>query len=281
MSNFKYTFFDNQLIGVDHLNEITKRLVTGGVSAVYSGADFDVSGINNSNMAILCGGVVPESDLNLKVVSLGNGRFLINQGVCFFDDGTTMEVLSGGEEIAVALGVARYVYLTSDKNQMKCFVEITDSEKQSGVFQLLAYIDEAGSVHDRRVYARGKVPGFYGSNAGKTVNITEEYGFGDLTGATAIEVPVGDGNFSHLCIVCASGDGSMFYCEFENGVSKNQFELPDTGVTSPRFNVFSGRSLGQAQADKNVKIENGKLIIPLYMGSVNSGQRAVVSYHLW
>ena len=85
MNNYKYTFFDNQLIGVDQLNEITSRLVSGGISAVYSGADFDVSDINNSNGAILLGGVVPGSDLNLKITSLGGGKYLINNGLCFFD----------------------------------------------------------------------------------------------------------------------------------------------------------------------------------------------------
>ena len=35
--NYKYTFFDNQLVGVDDLNEITSRLVSGGISSVYSG----------------------------------------------------------------------------------------------------------------------------------------------------------------------------------------------------------------------------------------------------
>jgi len=280
MSNFKYTFFDNQLIGVDHLNEITSRLVSGGVSAVYSGADFSVSDINNSNAAILCGGVVPESDSNLKIVPLGAGRFLINPGVCFFDDGTTMEVLSGGEEISVPSGQARYVYLTSDQNRMKCYVEITEGEKQSGVFQLLGFIDETGAVSDRRVYARGKVPGFYSSSLNKPVNLTYEYKFGDFDGMDTLVIPVGSNNYTHLCIVSHQDSETMFYCEFENGVAKNQLELPSLSPRNDRFYLYYGR-MGDAQANANVKLQYGKLIIPLYYALVNEEEIAIVSYHLW
>lgn len=281
MSNYKYTFFDNQLIGVDELNEITSRLVSGGISAAYSGADFDVSDINNSNGAILLGGVVPETDANLKVISLGDGHYLINQGLCFFDDGTSMEILSGGEEIILPLGVAKYVYLVSDKNQMKCYVETADAKKQSGVFQLLAYIDESGNISDMRTYARGRVPGFYSSSAGKTVNISFDYGFGSLNNLTALEIPVGEGNFSHLCIECKTGSGTMFYCEFENGRVKNHLELPDRGVPDERFYLFYGSREGAVDCGTDVKLENGKLVIPLYNGAVNKGYTVTVSYHLW
>lgn len=281
MNNYKYTFFDNQLIGVDQLNEITSRLVSGGVSAVYSGADFDVSDINDSNGAILCGGVVPESDLNLKIVPLSEGRFLINQGICFFDDGTSMEVLPGGEEISIPVGTAKYVYLTSDKNQMKCYVEISDSEKQSGIFQLLGYIDELGNVSDRRTYARGKVPGFYCSSAGKSVDISMKYGFGDFAGLNALEIPVGHNNFSHLCIETKDAGGAVFYCDFENGAAKNQIAFPYYSEIDSRFYLFYGNGAGAASADKNVRLEEGKLIIPLYMASVNEGHSVDISYHLW
>lgn len=281
MNNFKYTFFDNQLIGVDQLNEITSRLVTGGVSAVYSGAEFDVSHINNSNSAILCGGVVPESDSNLKVTALGDGNFLINQGVCYFDDGTSMEVLSGGEEIYVPQGMLKYVYLVSDKNQMSCYVEITDEEKNTGVFQLLASIDESGTVSDRRTYARGKVPGFYSSSAGKIVDLTYEYGFGDLKSDTTLEIPVGDNNFTHLCIESDTGGGFLFYCEFENGTAINQVAAPYTAATSNRFYLFYENGIGEAAADGNIKLENGKLIIYLYKAVINENCKATVSYHLW
>lgn len=281
MSNYKYTFFDNQLVGVDELNEITSRLVSGGVSAVYSGADFDVYEINNSNHALLCGGVVPESDSNLKITALGNGKYLINQGLCFFDDGTSMEVFAGGEEISVPLGTGKYVYLVSDKNQMKCYVEMTDSEKQSGVFQLLGFVDTSGAVSDRRTYARGKIPGIYSSNAGKILSISVSYGKNNPITAGNLEIPVGEGNFSHLCITSQVENGSLFFCDFEDGVAKNQIGLPYSSATNNRFYLYYGNREGCAEGDKNIKLENGKLIIPLYRAWVNSGYTVTVSYHLW
>lgn len=271
MSNYKYGFFDNQLIGVDHLNEITARLVSGGVSAVYSGADFNVSEINNSNMAMLTGGVVPEGDFNLKVTALGNGKYLINPGLCFFDDGTSMKILSGGEEIAVPVGTKRHIYLTSDQNRMECYVEALENQKQSGQFVYLAVIDEGGTITDKRTYARGRLPGFYASSDGLEVNITETYTEGVYS---AFEIPVGEGNFKHLCI---TGGGSVFYCEFENGISKNH-----DGINGDSFwivyDVYG--NIGNIECNKNVKIENGKLLIAC-RGNIKKYKSATVCYHLW
>lgn len=273
MSNYKYGFFDNQLIGVDHLNEITSRLVSGGISAVYSGADFNVSDINNSNMAALTGGVVPESESSLKVTAIGDGRYLINPGLCFFDDGTSMEVLSGGEEFAVSEGTKRHIYLTSDQNLMECYVEVLENEKQSGQFVYLAIVSEDGTITDKRTYARGKLPGFYSSSEGLEVNITQTFEEGVLSGT--LEIPVGEGNFKHLCI---TGGGLIFYCEFEDGISKNY-----DGINGDLFWIVhdADDNVGHIKCYKNVKIENGKLIISVNSGVIKKGKSVTVCYHLW
>lgn len=268
MSNYKYSFFDNQTVGVDHLNEITKRVVSGGISAVYSGVDFNVSDINDTNKAILTGGVVPETDTNLKVTAIGSGRYLINPGLCFFNNGTTMEVLSGGEEISAPLGTKRYVYLVSDANKMACFVEILTSPKQTGEFLLLAVINADGTITDKRTYARGKVPGFYASSENMEMNITETYTrvLGQATMGYDIEVTVGNGNFKHLCM---TAPGTVFYCEFENGVAVNQVGS-FAYTTNGKYYVNFGTDL---------RISDGKLYVPVTNFGI--GESVTVSYHLW
>lgn len=278
MSNYKYSFFDNQTVGVDHLNEITKRVVSGGISAVYSGVDFNVSDINDTNKAILTGGVVPETDTNLKVTAIGSGRYLINPGLCFFNNGTTMEVLSGGEEISAPLGTKRYVYLVSDANKMACFVEILTSPKQTGEFLLLAVINADGTITDKRTYARGKVPGFYASTEGMSINISQTYKELEFNPGTNIEVTIGEGNFKHLCIV---SNGAIFYCEFdENGVAKNQFGRATYQTSNGRFYIFYDTSgPGAVECDVNVRISGGKLVIRPLDG--RNSESVTVWYHLW
>ena len=282
--NYKYTFFDNQLVGVDHLNEITKRLVSGGVSAVYSGGDFNVTDINDTNAAILTGGVVPETDYNLKVTAIGNGKYLINQGLCFFNNGTTMEILSGGEEIVVPQWVTSYIYLVSDSNKMACYVEVLQSEKQTGEFILLAVINVDGTVVDKRTYAKGKVPGFYASSESMQVNITQKY-----EGEKNIEISVGMGNFKHLCIRAESGAfhngsgyninyGGLFYCDFENSVAVNPSMC---SVLAGDSYIYYDRNIGSCRLGSNIRLENGKLIIPVIEGNVNKGYEVRFSYHLW
>ncbi len=288
--NYKYTFFDNQLIGVDHLNEITKRLVSGGISAVYSGVDFNVYDINDTNKAILTGGVAPETDYNLKVTPMGSGKYLINPGLCFFNDGTTMEILSGGEEISVALGTKRYVYLVSDSNKMACFVEVLESEKQSGEFILLAVINADGSVTDKRTYARGKVPGFYASNEGKEINISETYSRGDITHGQTLEISVGNGDFRHLCVKvtgnCFSDGagynidyGGLLYCDFKNGVAENIACCSKYFARNTIFQVDNNK--GVCTIGTDIKLQNGKLLFPIASFQLNTGYQVTFTYHLW
>ena len=287
MSNYKFGFFDNQLIGVDNLNEITSRLVSGGISAVYSGVDFNVSDINNSNKAVLTGGVVPESDLSLKVTSLGDGYYLINPGLCFFDNGTTMEILSGGERVSVLYGTTRYIYLVSDANKMECFVEVAEKEKQSGEFVLLAVVNADGTITDKRAYAKGRVPGFYASSEGMSINISETYRGVRIFSGENLEIPVGEGNFKHLLIVAkyypgeypeAAKQGGLFYCDIENNVGVNYVVAssePSNGNV-----IYYNKNLGSAGFNEGIKIQDGKLLLPV-SGNINDGYSVIFYYHLW
>lgn len=283
MSNYKYSFFDNQLIGVDHLNEITKRLVSGGISAVYSGADFNVSEINNSNMALLTGGVVPGSDFNLKITALGGTRYLINKGVCFFDDGTSMEILTGGEEISVPAGSTRYIYLTSDKNQMKCYPEVLSSPKQTGQFVYLGIVNADGSITDKRTYARGKVPGFYASTENLEVNVTKEYSKGEVYNNMTIEVPVGNGNFKHLLIegvLNRYGSSALIYCDFENGVGVTPVSLSVEGGANQMY-LFYNYYAGNLKIQSDITLQNGKLSMVASGYLSRDTDVASIKFHLW
>lgn len=283
MSNYKYTFFDNQTVGVDHLNEITKRLVSGGISAVYSGVDFNVTDINDTNAAILTGGVVPETDYNLKVTAIGNGKYLINQGLCFFNNGTTMEILSGGEEIVVPQGVKRYIYLVSDRNKMACYVEILENEKQTGEFILLAVINADGTITDKRTYARGKIPGFYASTHGLEVNVVKNYSQSEITRNMTIEIPVGEGDFKHLLIVGKLnryGDSAMIYCEFENGTAVNQVSMSVEGGAGNML-LYYNHFAGSCRIDQNIKLQNGKLVMTASGNLNRDTDIAIITYRLW
>ena len=283
MSNYKYTFFDNQLIGVDQLNEITKRLVTGGISSVYSGADFNVSEINDSNMALLTGGVVPGNDMNLKVSAIGSGRYLINSGLCFFDNGTSMEVLSGGEEISVPSGSTRHIYLTSDKNQMKCYPEILSSPKQSGQFVYLAVVNSDGSIADKRTYARGKVPGFYASTENLEVNVSKEYSKAEVTRSMNIEIPVGNGNFKHLVIegnLDRYGSSGLIYCEFENGVGVNVVSMSAERGAGQMY-LYSNHYAGDLKITSDITLNNGKLTMAASGYLSRDTDIVTIKFHLW
>ena len=283
MSNYKYTFFDNQLIGVDQLNEITKRLVTGGISSVYSGADFNVSEINDSNMALLTGGVVPGNDMNLKVSAIGSGRYLINSGLCFFGDGTSMEVLSGGEEISVPSGSTMHIYLTSDKNQMKCYPEILSSPKQSGQFVYLAVVNSDGSIADKRTYARGKVPGFYASTENLEVNVSKEYSKAEVTRSMNIEIPVGNGNFKHLVIegiLNRYGSSGLIYCEFENGVGVNVVSMSAERGAGQMYLYYNSYG-GNLKITSDITLNNGKLTMAASGYLSRDTDIATIKFHLW
>ena len=172
----------------------------------------------------------------------------------------------------------------SDANRMQCLVEVLETEKQSGEFICLAVINADGTIQDKRTYARGKVPGFYASTEGMQVNITETY-TGPLSfGGQNIEVPIGDGNFKHLCITaeCSYFDNKLrgvFYCDFDNGRAVNLGVLAVEGGTENY--IYYNRNLGACRIGPDVKLQDGKLIIPVLQGNVNKGYAVVFSYHLW
>ena len=161
----KYGFFDNQTIGVDELNQITNRLVSGGISSVYANNSFETTEINNSNLALLCGGVVPDSDTSLKVVKKSSSKIDIYPGLAFFDNGTSIELTDGGETLSFTQGVKNYVYLLSSFAESKCYPVVSTVAPSGGYYVELAEIEKNGTITDKRKYAQGRVPGYYGAGA--------------------------------------------------------------------------------------------------------------------
>ena len=70
-----YTFFDDQLIGVDDLNKITSRFFSDGIVREIE----TVSDLNGFATDVATAGVVPESCESLKV-TVKNDVVTINKG---------------------------------------------------------------------------------------------------------------------------------------------------------------------------------------------------------
>ena len=162
-------FSDNQLIGVDDLNAITKRLVTSGVGDILSSAgSIDVTELNGMTAAIATDGVVPEKVTSLKV-TYSDGKAKIAPGVAFFADGSFIEIT---EEEAISLSGGGYVYLIND-TALGVREPRATSSLPTGDYVMLASVAAGGAVTDMRKSAKGKVAG-YSSYAGYPVYVSQD-----------------------------------------------------------------------------------------------------------
>ncbi len=154
--SYTYTFFDNQLIGVDELNKITSRFVTSGIAREPS----TVSDLNEFIPDIATKGVVGNSSSDLKV-TIENNKIKINNGVAFFDNGTVIEVTEP-EFFDFTSGVKLYVYLKSDSFNNSIYPIISEAfpNDEENIVHL-AEISEDGTITDKRTYARGKCAYYY------------------------------------------------------------------------------------------------------------------------
>ena len=147
--SYSYGFFDNQLIGVDHLNAITERLIGKGVGV----APESISDFNDINQSVVSGGIVPDTVSSLKVTK-NEDKVLINPGVAFFDDGTFIEI-EDVEELPLISGETNYVYLKSSFSENRAYpvCSLTEPDEKD---VLLAIVNKEGNILDKRVYAKGK-----------------------------------------------------------------------------------------------------------------------------
>lgn len=292
MNNYTYGFFDNQTIGVDELNKITADVVSGGVSAVYSGNSFKASEINSTNMAIFTGGVVPYTDTALKVVKSGS-KYLINPGIAFFDDGTKMEILTGGEEITPNESGKSYVYLVSDSDLMKCYVDIAAAEKTEGNFVLLAVISEKGVITDKRKYSAGKKQGFYAGTLGMPVSVSYTITPDFYSKNEPVKIFVGKNGIykNALIYVISTISQSMSYLTFDDlGVLtlSKSIGIFNGGVYSDNnyvYGAFSGSIYKpNYRFDRStIKIADGYFSAELsvYNEYKNPDENSVVNIKLW
>ena len=162
---YEYSFFDNQLIGVDELNKITSRLLTEGVARTPS----SVSDLNDFVADIATQGVVPETTESLKV-SVADTTITINKGVGIFKDGTTIEITE--KELFPRLtGHKQYVYLVSDLTSNSAYPCVLEEVAKFEQSILLATIDENGILTDERKYARGKLAYYASADVNNNVYI--------------------------------------------------------------------------------------------------------------
>ncbi len=160
---YTFSFADNETYSAEDINHITKRLVTEGVADFFTdGTPYNLSHFNEAGTLVYTEGVVPETVNTLKVAVSGK-TVTIYPGTAFFSDGATIEIASGGHTLSRTLGAVNYVYLKNDLiNSNTCYPAIS-TEAPSGIYVMLAEIAADGTVTDKRVYARGKLPGYASS----------------------------------------------------------------------------------------------------------------------
>ncbi|MBP3337339.1 MAG: hypothetical protein J6L59_02905 [Clostridia bacterium] len=201
---YRAGFSDNQLIGVDDLNEITKRLVTSGVGyELGENGSIEVTELNGYTAALATSGVVPSGVKTLKVSRVVNSVY-IEPGTAFFADGSFIEITSQHKlSFSYSNG---YVYLLNDTALGTKRPRVTQ-ELPSGDYVLLAQIVN-GSVIDKRQYTKGKVPS-YASCAGYPIFVSQTV---NCAGETKYErkgsftVDIGDYPL-HGIAVCGDDNG--------------------------------------------------------------------------
>jgi len=200
--SYKFSFADNEVYSADDLNAITKRLVTAGVEDSFSdGVAYNVSRFNEAGKLLYTSGVVPQTCLTLKVQSAGENKILINPGVAFFNDGSTIEIEAGGETLSYVSGVKNYVYLKNDLLNSNVSYPACTEEAPTGDYVLLAEIDEEGNILDKRTYAKGKLPGY--QSVGENMMMLEEKMTVTVSNNTTFaegqaSFDIGSNNFEHI-----------------------------------------------------------------------------------
>lgn len=209
---YKYSFSDNEIYSSSDVNEITKRLVTSGIEDSFTdGVAYNVSKFNEMGKQLYTSGVVPEDCMTLKVNKIADDEILINPGLAFFSDGATIEIEAGGETLKITPGVKNYVYLKNDLADRNICYPCCSTEAPEGDYVALAEIDESGTVSDKRVYAKGKLPG-YQSVAGAPLYINEivEIELSDkYVASTSASFDIGYNDFNYIlcCDFAESGGG--------------------------------------------------------------------------
>jgi len=245
-----YSFCDDAAYTAADVNQITKRLVTRGIADPFEdGVPYNLSALNAMGALVYSEGVVPETDVSLKVIPGKDGTVQILPGTAFFGDGAVITVESGGHALTPTPGEKNYVYLKNDLiNTNACYPAVSTTEPEGDIV-MLCEISETGEITDKRNYARGKLPG-YASNACHTMKIEDSvsvvsgeaeekvYRLGNHTFRFLLAVQEGfESDFKryNYCIGLVNlADGSVISCDYAdegtNGLSVEHLTVYRQGI---------------------------------------------------
>lgn len=236
---YKASFLDNFEYGASDINDITKRLVSAGVAdPLENGVSYNCSKINDVISLVATEGVVPESVNTLKCTVSGSD-VIIQPGVAFFSNGSTIEITSA-ESLPITEGVVNYVYLKSDLTLNKIYPECSAIYPTED-FVMLAEIQADKTVKDKRKYAKGKLPG-YQSYANMTLTVTDNVMLskndGQLSYSAESTSYVESYNYSGSMTVDVGINNYRYVvCENIAGVQDGIFSKWDI-ATGDRFGMF-------------------------------------------
>lgn len=196
-----YSFCDGATYSAADVNRITSRLVTGGIADPFTdGVPYNMSDLNLAGMLVHTEGVVPETDTSLQVVAEEDGTVTILPGMAFFPDGAVIEVDAGGYSLTPVAGVKNYVYLKNDLvGTNSCYPTVSTEEPGENTVPLCE-ISETGEIADKRIYARGKLPG-YASNTFYTMKIEDTVQVGQYGKAETKTYTLGNHTYRFLLAV--------------------------------------------------------------------------------
>ncbi len=168
--SYTYSFFDDQTVGAYDLNNITRLFVSKGIEDPFEdGVPYSITKLNDIVYSKGSTGIVPENNDTLKV-SVSGENVTINKGTAFFGDGTIITI-TAPHELKLEGEGKHYVYLKSSVEENMAYPAISTTEP-IGNFVLLAEITEDGEIIDKRVFAKGKIPSMYASDAGIALKAT-------------------------------------------------------------------------------------------------------------
>lgn len=170
---YTYSFMDNAEYTASDVNTALSQFVTAGIEDPFEdGVPYNATKLNDIVYAVSSAGVVPSTDTSCKCsIDTGNKTVHIAQGTAFFADGRRITFDAAGETLEYTEGVKQYVYLKSTPSENRCY-PICSVEQPSGDAVILAEIGADATLTDKRVYARGKLPG-YQSNVDTVMHVND------------------------------------------------------------------------------------------------------------
>lgn len=172
------SFLYNETYGTADVNKITERITGSGANPIPLGQNaYATTDLNKITNAITASGVQYNPNC-CRVIVNDSTQFKILRGTAFFTDGMAIDVDSSGVLLSIQTGGKNYIYFKKDSVNNTGIPVASLSAPSSDDIPLAEYA--AGTLTDKRVYAKSKITG-YGNNV--TQKITT-----DLEGTYALSV---------------------------------------------------------------------------------------------